>query len=193
MPRILIIISIFLRCSARSKVLHIALAAVLAKLQEGTQFEALSEYEPGMDRRRIDWKASARSNEMMVRIMSREQRMEMAVLLDCGRTSQLQVGNLNQLHHYVNVVARLSELAVSHGDHIACGACGTKHKVVRGDKVRLVPLDREKHLEHALKWFNDPEITEWLETGDWPLTRGAEEEFLRKLSADNGGKYVRIE
>ena len=48
-----------------------------------------------------------------------------------------------------------------------------------GDKVRLVPLDREKHLENALKWFNDPEITEWLETGDWPLTKGAEEEFFR--------------
>ena len=48
-----------------------------------------------------------------------------------------------------------------------------------GEKVRLAPLDREKHLEHALKWFNDPEITEWLETGDWPLTRGAEEEFFR--------------
>ena len=29
----------------------------------------------------------------------------------------------------------------SHGDHIACGTCGTKHKVVRGDKVRLVLAD----------------------------------------------------
>jgi len=48
-----------------------------------------------------------------------------------------------------------------------------------GEKVRLVPLDRDRHLENALKWFNDPEITEWLETGDWPLTRGAEEEFFR--------------
>jgi ribosomal-protein-alanine N-acetyltransferase len=48
-----------------------------------------------------------------------------------------------------------------------------------GEKVRLVPLDREKHLNNALKWFNDPEVTHWLETGDWPLTRGAEEEFFR--------------
>jgi RimJ/RimL family protein N-acetyltransferase len=48
-----------------------------------------------------------------------------------------------------------------------------------GEKVRLVPLDRDKHLANALKWFNDPEVTQWLETGDWPLTRGAEEEFFR--------------
>jgi len=55
-----------------------------------------------------------------------------------------------------------------------------------GDKVRLVPLDRDKHLGNALKWFNDPEVTEWLETGDWPMTRGAEEEFFS--AAERVGK-----
>jgi hypothetical protein len=29
----------------------------------------------------------------------------------------------------------------AHGDHIKCGACGTKHKVARGDPVRLVLAD----------------------------------------------------
>jgi len=29
----------------------------------------------------------------------------------------------------------------AHGDHIACGTCGTKHKVSRGDRVRLVLAD----------------------------------------------------
>ena len=29
----------------------------------------------------------------------------------------------------------------SHGDHIACGTCGTKHKVARGERVRLVVAD----------------------------------------------------
>jgi RimJ/RimL family protein N-acetyltransferase len=56
-----------------------------------------------------------------------------------------------------------------------------------GEKVRLVPLDRDKHLDNALKWFNDPEITQWLETGDWPLTRGAEEEFFRATERQDRG------
>jgi hypothetical protein len=38
-----------------------------------------------------------------------------------------------------------SDIAVTeqyaHGDHIKCGSCGTKHKVVRGDRVRLVIAD----------------------------------------------------
>jgi hypothetical protein len=28
-----------------------------------------------------------------------------------------------------------------------------------GEAVRLVPLERGAHLENALRWFNDPEIT----------------------------------
>lgn len=89
-------------------------------IQGGMEFLVHRQYQQGDPLQSVDWKATARSNEMMVRIMTREQRMEMAILLDCGRTSQLQAGNLSQLHHNVNVVARLSELAVSHGDHIAC-------------------------------------------------------------------------
>ena len=29
----------------------------------------------------------------------------------------------------------------AHGDHIKCGVCNTKHKVVRGDRLRLVIAD----------------------------------------------------
>ena len=29
----------------------------------------------------------------------------------------------------------------AHGDHIVCGACRTKHKVVRGDRLKLVLAD----------------------------------------------------
>jgi hypothetical protein len=29
----------------------------------------------------------------------------------------------------------------AHGDHIKCGTCGTKHKVARGDRLRLVIAD----------------------------------------------------
>jgi hypothetical protein len=29
----------------------------------------------------------------------------------------------------------------AHGDHVKCGSCGTKHKVVRGDRLRLVIAD----------------------------------------------------
>ena len=88
--------------------------------QGGMEFLAHREYQHGDPMQSVDWKASARSNNMMVRVMAHEQRMELAILLDCGRTSQLQAGQLSQLHHNVNVVARLTELAIGQGDHVAC-------------------------------------------------------------------------
>ena len=88
--------------------------------QGGIEFLSHREYHHGDPLQSVDWKASARSNQLMVRVMAREQRMELAILLDCGRTSQLQAGGLSQLHQNVNVAARLTELAVSQGDHVAC-------------------------------------------------------------------------
>ncbi len=50
-----------------------------------------------------------------------------------------------------------------------------------GEKVRLVPLDKEKHFENALRWVNDPEITQWTLIGDFPLSRLAEEDWFDRM------------
>ena len=55
-----------------------------------------------------------------------------------------------------------------------------------GEKVRLVPLDREKHFANALLWMNDPEVTERTLMGDWPLGRLAEEEFFNERMKSKG-------
>jgi RimJ/RimL family protein N-acetyltransferase len=51
-----------------------------------------------------------------------------------------------------------------------------------GEKVRLVPLDKARHLENALLWINDPEVTAWTLVGDTPLARLAEEEFFDRAT-----------
>ena len=53
-----------------------------------------------------------------------------------------------------------------------------------GDKVRLVPLEREKHLENCVRWLNDPHVTEWTLMGDFPMTRGAEEDYFARVSLE---------
>ena len=54
-----------------------------------------------------------------------------------------------------------------------------------GEKVRLVPLDKDKHLANAVAWLNDPEVTAWTLTGDAPITRLGEEEFFdRRMRGD---------
>ena len=55
-----------------------------------------------------------------------------------------------------------------------------------GEKVRLVPLDKEKHAANVVLWMNDPEVTETILSGDVPLTRLAEEEFFERMAAPAG-------
>lgn len=49
-----------------------------------------------------------------------------------------------------------------------------------GEKVRLVPLEHDKHFENALRWANDPEVTALTLMGDLPIGRLAEAEWFER-------------
>jgi RimJ/RimL family protein N-acetyltransferase len=53
---------------------------------------------------------------------------------------------------------------------------------LKGQNVRLVPLERALHLENALRWFNDPEITATLKL-NLGVTRRQEEQLFDRLEA----------
>ena len=53
-----------------------------------------------------------------------------------------------------------------------------------GERVRLVPLDKARHMENALLWMNDPDVTELTLTGDFPLARLAEEAWFDKMCGE---------
>ena len=58
---------------------------------------------------------------------------------------------------------------------------------LKGERVRLVPPDRTLHLENALIWLNDPEITATLKF-NLGVTRAAGGKFLRQIETqrENG-------
>lgn len=51
-----------------------------------------------------------------------------------------------------------------------------------GERVRLVPLDRAKHLQNAQLWMNDPTVTRWIKRGDLPITMLAEEAWFESTA-----------
>jgi RimJ/RimL family protein N-acetyltransferase len=53
---------------------------------------------------------------------------------------------------------------------------------LRGERVRLVPTNAEQHLENALRWFNDPEVTNLLDLF-WGVTRGQEVAFFERIES----------
>ncbi len=51
-----------------------------------------------------------------------------------------------------------------------------------GEKIRLVPLEKERHFDNCIRWLNDPDVTAWLLTGDFPITRLAEQDFFDRCA-----------
>lgn len=59
-----------------------------------------------------------------------------------------------------------------------------------GEKVRLVPLDFDKHFENYVQWLNNPAVTETLGMPEYPLTRIAEKEWFEKRSSPSEDNVV---
>ena len=57
-----------------------------------------------------------------------------------------------------------------------------------GKKVRLVPMDPDRHFENAVKWINDPNATEWIGTMDMPMTKLKEKEWFEARCMADGSE-----
>ncbi len=60
---------------------------------------------------------------------------------------------------------------------------------LKGERVRLVPPDRTLHLENALNWMNDPEITATLKI-NFGVTRRQEELFFEKIETQRQNDFT---
>lgn len=86
---------------------------------EGTQFEALSEYEPGMDRRRIDWKASARHSRLYARENESERNNQIVFAFDCGQAMCEPVDGLPRIDRAVSAALTCAYVVLKGGDKCA--------------------------------------------------------------------------
>ncbi len=86
---------------------------------EGTQFEALSEYEAGMDRRRIDWKASARHTKLYARENESERNNQIVFAFDCGQAMCEPVDGMPRIDRAVSAALTASYVALKSGDRVS--------------------------------------------------------------------------
>ncbi|WP_432768502.1 MAG: DUF58 domain-containing protein [Sphingopyxis sp.] len=86
---------------------------------EGTEFEALAEYQAGMDRRAIDWNASARH----VKLLAKEYRVErdnrVVLAIDAGRTMAEPVGGMPRVDRAVSAALLLAYVGLKLNDRIS--------------------------------------------------------------------------
>ena len=86
---------------------------------EGSQFESLAEYEPGMDRRRIDWKTSARQTRLFAREFESERNNPIVFAFDCGQAMCEPIDGLPRIDRAVSAALTASYVALKGGDRVA--------------------------------------------------------------------------
>ena len=85
---------------------------------QGSEFDSLREYVIGDDVRSIDWRATARRRDVVVRTWRPERDRQILVMLDTGRTSAGRVGGVPRLDAAMDATLLLTALASRAGDRV---------------------------------------------------------------------------
>ena len=80
---------------------------------QGTEFDSLREYVRGDDVRSIDWRASARNRNVVVRTWQPERDRRVVLVLDTSRTSAGRVEDVPRLDSAMDAALLLAALAVA--------------------------------------------------------------------------------
>jgi uncharacterized protein (DUF58 family) len=84
----------------------------------GTEFSELREYSLGEDIRLIDWKATARRQRPIVRLLEPEREQPLLILLDRGRLMTAQVAGLKRFDWALNAALSLTLAGLRRGDRV---------------------------------------------------------------------------
>ena len=99
----------------RARILEVGLRSAQGR-GGGTEFDALREYTPDDEFRRVDWSATARAGKTIVRTYRAERNQQLLLLLDSGRVMAGRVGGVPRLEHAMDAVMMLTAVATRLGD-----------------------------------------------------------------------------
>lgn len=85
---------------------------------EGTEFHALRDFLPGMDRRSIDWKQSARHGKLVAQEKRVERNHTIVLALDGGRTMCEPVDGMPRIDRAINAALLLAYVGLASGDRV---------------------------------------------------------------------------
>ncbi len=84
----------------------------------GTEFDSLREYVIGDDVRSIDWRATARRSDVVVRTWRPERDRRVLMVLDTGRLAAGRIGDLPRIDASIEAALLLAALASRAGDRV---------------------------------------------------------------------------
>jgi uncharacterized protein (DUF58 family) len=115
------------------------------RLGMGTEFSELREYSTGDDPRLIDWKATARRNRPLIRLLEPEQEQTLIILLDRGRLMTAQIQGLQRFDWGLNATLSLALAGLNRGDRVGVGIFD------RTVHTWIPPERGQTHLNHLIE------------------------------------------
>ena len=94
-------------------------AVLVRQRGRGSEFDSLRSYVLGDDVRAIDWRATARSHEVVVRTWRPERDRHVVLALDTGRTSAARLGDEPRLDAALDASLLVAAVAAQAGDRVA--------------------------------------------------------------------------
>jgi uncharacterized protein (DUF58 family) len=87
-------------------------------LGDGSEFDSLREYVPGLDPRNTDWKASARRRRILLRDYRADRNHPVVLALDTGYLMSERLAGIPRLDHAINAALMLAYVALKTGDRV---------------------------------------------------------------------------
>lgn len=101
-----------------SRLRDLAGSVLVRQRGQGTEFDALRTYVIGDDVRAIDWRATARSKDVVVRTWRPERDRRIVLALDTGRSSATRIGDEPRLDAALDAALLLAAVAARAGDRV---------------------------------------------------------------------------
>ncbi len=119
------------------------------------EFDQIKNYVPGDDYRQLNWKATARANDLMLNTYEEERSQQIVALLDSSRTMLSPFAGLSLLDYAINSTLALLNVALIRGDRV--GLLGFDRKV----HTRVPTAARPEHLRRIMEVLYHQEPTDY--------------------------------
>jgi uncharacterized protein (DUF58 family) len=112
---------------------------------DGSEFESLRDYVPGLDPRSIDWKHSARHRELVCKEFRAERNHQIVMAVDTGHLMSEPLDGIPKLDHAINNALMLGYACLRHGDRIGLFGFDSQTRLYAG------PVGGMHYFNHFLR------------------------------------------
>ena len=129
----------------------------IRKIGHSTEFEQIKEYVIGDDYRTINWKATARKNELMVNNYQDEKSQQVYNVIDMGRTMKMPFNGMSLLDYAINTSLVISNIALYKEDK--AGVVTFSNKI-----GKILPAENRSIQMHKILELLYKQTTDFLES-----------------------------